>query len=387
MKFTVTRDALLRALRIIAPALARSNIAEKYAGRLRAAESGIAIYLTNLDWDVRCAAPAAVAEQGEIWVVRDLFRSLPWPVLGPDIEFAVRKGTLSIHGAAGTYTTQIQADPGMAEPRIGAKIIATLPGALFGQLIRLGSIAMAGQTEDQTTIRGVWLRTEDTTLVCDAWDGMWLSRASINVTGIPAFRLALPAHAALTLSAAAKLHEAITITTSLDHATVTLEAGDALLTARALAAKIPDTQAATLPANLPIHATVQADLLAQPARLAMPVVGTDHTTRTRLETREDGLHLDLPYAPNHGRFTGFSATVPATIMDAGMDLIWTRQLVACLGPLGATTINLSLGRTRGTWVMAQVGQINFVARLGSVAGPKTRNPLAVEPESATVQVA
>lgn len=90
-----TRD-MIRALRVLAPALSRSNQDRIYACQLVAQRPTVIVRAFNDTWEARSAIPATIDAPGEVWLPGDTLRRLPWGTLGETVRIRRVKAGLEI---------------------------------------------------------------------------------------------------------------------------------------------------------------------------------------------------------------------------------------------------------------------------------------------------
>lgn len=80
-----TRD-MIRALRVLAPALSRGNQDRIYTAQVAAQGSSAVVRSLNDTWEARSAIPATIEAPGEVWLSGDTLRRLPWGTLDDTVR-------------------------------------------------------------------------------------------------------------------------------------------------------------------------------------------------------------------------------------------------------------------------------------------------------------
>lgn len=78
MKLPVQLAALISALRIISPALSRTNPVRMASCAWIGSEGHVTMRAASFDWDVQYTVTADVTTPGEVWMPADVMRALPW---------------------------------------------------------------------------------------------------------------------------------------------------------------------------------------------------------------------------------------------------------------------------------------------------------------------
>lgn len=100
MNLTFTTRDMIRALRVLAPALSRGNQDRIYAAQIVAKGPTAVIRALNDSWEARSAIPATIEMPGEVWLPGDTLRRLPWGTLGETIRMRQIKAGLEIQPRA-----------------------------------------------------------------------------------------------------------------------------------------------------------------------------------------------------------------------------------------------------------------------------------------------
>jgi len=381
MKLTIATRDILRALRVLGPILARTNVNRVYACQLLASGANVIIRTLDNAWETRLAIPATVDTPGHAWIPGDLLRAIPWATLGETVHVQEVKSGLAVTSPAGTYTAGLMSKPKTQGIPQGARAATAIPGPMLAQLLHLGMIATIEQNIDK---RWLLLYGADGTFTADAWNGMWLSRATAVVPTTQPVRCALPLAMALSIAQAAALSETVTILTHPSKAVVTFAAGDSTLTTRIFQPDVADTTIATLPDLGTWSTSLNASELAIAVRHALAVAGTDPTAAIRVHASADTFTVWLAPAPDHGRLAGFTTAVPATNHAPWTERLSGRALLRYLAPLGNTGVQLhQVGQDRGIWVTTTLPGLVFSGRLPAVDPARDTALVADEPAIVT----
>jgi len=364
VKFTVPLAALISALRIISPALSRTNPVRMASCAWIARDGYITMRAASFDWDVQFTVAADVATPGEVWMPADVMRALPWNALtelvlvrGSDREIEIRSGGI-------TYTLPVlEPDSVVAlAPAAGPYIEA--PGSTLGRVLALGASAAhrgLGTASDhgagvpnEPEREGAWLEIGRDQVSVSSTDRTRVAHAAAGATpsGAAGLKTALPVHAAVALARAASQAETATLsrTTREPSPTLTVAAGPATVTVRALASLPPDPTGLTLDTGTaPTRLRGRADALVAGLRAALAVAGTDPYATVQLRARK--AHLAFQVVTLNGRA---SASVPLE-HAVGADteaVLPARALLAALVPLGNIDVTLGLGHPAHTVLIA-----------------------------------
>lgn len=292
-----TRD-MIRALRVLAPALSRSNQGRIYACQLVAQRPTVIVRAFNDTWEARSAIPATIDAPGEVWLPGDTLRRLPWGTLGETVRIRRVKAGLEIQSqspTSETFTAEIMGPAATKGLPQGTRAAVSVSGAVLARLLQLGSIASLGKGAED---RAVLLYTSDGLLAADAWDGTWLSHAAAPVKATRAIRVALPFAAALSIAQAAGQAETVTIFANTEGTTLTLAAGASTLTIRVFAASFPNTTLIPTADTNAWNTDLATASLALAVRHALAVAGTEHAPAVLLEA--DGNSVTFRLAPRAG---------------------------------------------------------------------------------------
>jgi hypothetical protein len=366
MKVTVNQ-AILHAVRVLAPALARSSDAI-YGCQIAARDGHLSLRALSETWDASYTLPATVHEPGTAWIPGPLVRSLPWSALGDTITLHTTASMATISGNGTTYTAALVAHPSLSGLRPGTRLIAQLPGPLLSALLRLGSASCAARGDE----RAVHLASATTELTAYSFDGAWLSRASTQAPASPT-QLAL---SALSVSSAAAGEPEVALLTSPERTVLTLRAGPLALTTRLLAAPTPLPPAAS---GTPTSSTVDARLsplpLLQALKHALAIAGTDPLAALRIDASGSTLSIALEPAPDHGLMAGYRGAIAAEVHRPFTITVSGRSLLRSLAPLASLDTPLELARGRGLALRAAPTALplTFTALI-----PECRGTLALE---------
>ena len=386
MDLTFAARDMIRALRVLAPALSRGNQDRIYAAQIVTRGSGAVVCALNDTWEARSAILATIKVPGEVWLPGDTLRRLPWGTLGETIRMRRVKAGLEIQSQRPTSETFTAETMGPASTKglpHGIKTAATVPGTVLARLLQLGSIATLGKDSDE---RAVLLYTSNGSLVADAWDGTWLSRAAAPVTAAHPIRVVLPFAAALSIAQAAGLAETVTVLVKPEGTTLTLAAGMSTLTTRVFVAQFPDT--AMIPTADPAawSTEVTTASLALAVRHALAVAGTEHAPAVLLEANAGTVTFRLTPTPEHGRLAGYAAAIPATTRAPWTETMSGRVLARYLLSLGEGTLRIQhVGASQGIWLTASLPGLVFSGRLPAYGEPKVTPPLLRQVGSMPVQ--
>jgi hypothetical protein len=351
VKATIELPALLAALRVISPALARTNPVRMAACGWAARDGLITLRAASLDWDAQYAVPAEVAAAGEAWMPADLVRALPWGHFADAVQLRATGRELEIRSGGLAYALPVL-DPDTVTALAPALApCAEAPGSALARTLLLGaSAAHRTQAADDATPpsgdperEGVWLEAGSSRLAVSSTDRVRVATAATAITGEVRFRTALPLHAAVALARAAASADTVTLLRARREPSpvFTVIAGAATVTVRTLAALPPD------PAGVDLDAERAATTLrahggdvVSALRSALAVASTDPHTAVPLRTRRS--HLELAVAGPGGRA---SASVPLR-HAAGPEadtVLPGRALLAALAPLRDAEVTLGLG--------------------------------------------
>jgi DNA polymerase III sliding clamp (beta) subunit (PCNA family) len=376
MNFTFATRDMIRALRVLAPALSRGNQDRIYAAQIVAKGPTVIIRALNDTWEARSAVPATIEAPGEVWLPGDTLRRLPWGTLGETVRMRRARAKIEVLSqgpTSETFTAETMNPPATKGLPQGTKAAASVPGTVLARLLRLGSIATLGKDAEE---HAVFLYTSGAVLTADAWDGTWLSRAAAPTKATHPIRVALPPAAALSIAQAAGMAETVTILANPEGTTLTLAAGTSTLTTRVFAAKFPDTTLIpTADANAWDTEAATASL-ALAVRHALAVAGTEHAPAVTLEADSKTLTFRLDPAPEHGRLAGYTAAIPATTRAPWTERMSGRALARYLLSLGEGTLRIQhVGTGAGVWLTAGLPGLAFSGRLPAYGEPKVTPPL------------
>jgi hypothetical protein len=362
VKATIELPALLAALRVISPALARTNPVRMAACGWTARDGLITLRAASLDWDAQYAVPAEVAAAGEAWMPADLVRALPWGHFADAVQLRATGRELEIRSGGLAYALPVL-DPDTVTALAPALApCAEAPGSALARTLLLGaSAAHRTQAADDTTPpsgdperEGAWLEVGSGRLTVSSTDRVRIATATTAITGDARFRAALPIHAAATLARAAAQADTATLlrTKREPSPALTVTAGPATVTVRALASLPPDPTGLDLnAAAAPTRVRGRADTLAAGLRAALAVAGTDPYAVVHLRSRM--AHLTFHVAAQGGRASASVALEHVSGADAGA-VLPARALLATLAPLGDAEVTLGLGHPAHPVLVAAV---------------------------------
>jgi len=378
MKATIEISALLSALRVIGPALARTNSFRNASCSLSAADDRVIIRAASLDWDAEYVLPAQVAVAGTVWLPPDLVRALPFGLFVEPIEVRAGARLLEIRSGSIAYTLPRLEPDSVASLSKGLVRCADACGSTLTRILLLGASAAhqpsGGGTDDLGTDRperdGAWLEIDRERVTVSSTDRTRVASASTAATSVADFRAALPIHAVLALARAAAQAETATLLRAKRDPSpaLAIAAGPATVTVRTLSALPPDPTALDL--EIPHTATtvrVAADRITTGLRAALAIAGTDPHAIVQLHGRR--AHLDIHVTAGANRASATVALDHASGPEADVTL-HARPLVAVLAPLGTAEVTLGL---RGPG-----GPVSIAATEGSV---RYRGLLAVTVDS------
>jgi len=368
MQVTIQLPALLKALRIVAPALSRTNPIRTASCAWTATDDHVTLRATSLDWDVQYVMEAEVAVPGEAWMPANLVRALPWGrfveparVRSSGCEIEVRSGDIA-------YTLPLQ-EPGTTTALAPALVAcAEATGSTFARAVLLGVSAahlnpaaeLEGTSAGEAEREGVWLEIDRDRITVSSTDRTRIAHATTPATASARLRSALPVHAALALARAAGQAATAKLSRNRRDASpsLTLTAGPATVTVRALAVTPPDPARHGLEVDRrSTRLRGPADRLAAGLRAALAVAGTDPYATVQLRTRR--AHLVFQVASDNGRASVSVALdhVAGSDMDVALP---ARGLLAALAPMGAMEVTLSLdGAGASVFIAAEDGAVSY----------------------------
>jgi len=368
MQITIQLPALLNALRVIGPALSRTNPIRTASCAWTATGDHVTLRATSLDWDVQYTMEAEVAVPGEAWMPANLVRALPWGrfvqparVRSSGREIEVRSGDIA-------YTLPLQ-EPGTATALAPALVpCAEAPGSALARAVLLGVSAahltpaaeLEGTSAGEAEREGAWLEIDRDRITVSSTDRTRIAHATTPAAASARLRSALPVHAALALARAVGQADTAKLSRSRGDAspTLTLTAGPATVTVRALAVTPPDPARHGLEADRrSTRLRGPADRLTAGLRAALAVAGTDPYATVQLRTRR--AHLVFQVASDNGRAAVSVALDHAAGSDTDVALP-ARALLAALAPLGGVEVTLSLdGAGASVLIAAEDGAVSY----------------------------
>jgi DNA polymerase III sliding clamp (beta) subunit (PCNA family) len=385
MRATTTRQSLLSALQVLAPALSRSNPYGSQVCLISASEETLSLRAHSLEWDATCSLPCGAAIPGRATVPAAFLTSLPWAALGDTVSISASETAVSIASGMAEYTVPM---PQAAFPDIpgGARHIASVPGRDLADALLLGcacsrplssSILPHGHTPSEDDRDGVWLSIADGVLTIRSTDKTRASFASLPAPSTTALSAALPTHSALSAAKAARQADTVRILAPKGDrpSVVVLEAGPASIAVRALSLLPPDPEPLLGRAGAPC-ASASAQDLASALRAASAVAGTTPLVPVTLSLSGRELSVETALPSGSARCRVPLADGQAAPQTATAN---ARALLSLAAPLGEAQISLSLGPGPIT-LRASVRGISytaFLAPLAPAAGaerPEPREP-------------
>ena len=186
MQITIQLPALLNALRVIGPALSRTNPIRTASCAWTAANDHVILRATSLDWDVQYAMEAEVAVPGEAWIPANLVRALPW---GRFVEPArVRSSGREIEVRSGdiAYTLPLQ-EPATTTALAPALVpCAEASGSTLARAVLLGVSAahlsptaeLEGTSTCEAEREGAWLEIDRDRITISSTDRTRIAHAT-----------------------------------------------------------------------------------------------------------------------------------------------------------------------------------------------------------------
>jgi hypothetical protein len=254
MRATIEPRHALQALRVLAPALSRSNPAVAPSCGLAAARDRLTLRATGLEWDVQHAIPAEVDEPGDAWIPAALARALPWGQLSPAITIQTAAGGLEIRAGSLGYTLPLVPPAAVSAISPGASPLAEAHGPTLASVLLLGASAARGTAAapgddgDRAAAGaadrdGVWVEISHALLRVSSTDRARVAAAAMSIANGCEAAAAVPTHAAVALARAAALADRVQLLRAADRRqspVLTAAAGPAAVTVRTLAQLPPD---------------------------------------------------------------------------------------------------------------------------------------------------
>ena len=393
MKITVTVNNLLSALRVLATAWSRSNLAGAPACAWIAQADTLTLRAASLEWDAQYTMPATTNEPGTAWIPAALMRALPWGQLGPAFEVHATQTILRVRSGALSYDL-----PLLNRERVGAIIPGTIPctradGPALSRALLLGSIAArplaTGSTAEPAEAasrgldrEGLWIELSPGRLEASSTDRVQVTHAAIPVTTDSSMRFAIPTHAALAIARSAALAPSAELHCSPGQPTrtLTLVAGAAAITMRTLAQFPPDPRLAPWREAGPTL-RCGANVLTEALRATCTIGGTDPRVLVTLRSHKSRLYLTVAAQSAaaaatvdlaRGEWHDTAVTVPA------------RALLATLAPLRETEVKLHLGDGDSpVQITAQTDPVEYRAIIAPIAPEPARTPTAAQAAGST----
>ncbi|GEM_PF-3475923 len=302
MRATIETRRALQALRVLAPALSRSNPAAAPACGWAAAHDALTLRAAGLEWDVQYTIPAEVAEPGDAWVPAALVRALPWGQLAPAIAVRAAAGGLELRAGSLGYTLPLLPPMTVAAVAPGASPLAAARGAALASALLLGASAARGAAAapgpdgERAPVPapdrdGVWVEIARASLRVSSTDRARAALAAIPIEDGREAAAAVPTHAAAALARAAALAERVRLYRAADRRqspVLTAAAGPATVTVRTLAQLPPDPRGIAWDRQGPAVRCRAQDLRAA-LRAALAIAGTDPAAAAELRQRRGHL--------------------------------------------------------------------------------------------------
>jgi hypothetical protein len=141
MHVTVSTASLLDALRVLAPALSRSNILHTASCAWTATRAQLALRASTLDWDAQTTLATETREEGIAWIPADIFRSLPWGRFPSTLTVRSGSTEAEIRGEGIAYIIALLPSAATAALPPATAPCARIPGPVLGRLLVVGSAA------------------------------------------------------------------------------------------------------------------------------------------------------------------------------------------------------------------------------------------------------
>jgi hypothetical protein len=382
MHVTVSTASLLDALRVLAPALSRSNILRTASCAWTATRGQLTLRASSLDWDAQTTLEAETRKEGTAWIPADIIRSLPWGRFPSSLTVRSGSAEAEIRGEGIAYSIALLPPSTAAALPPATAPCARIPGSVLGRLLIVGSAAsrpLGTPREDDAADpdhgtatprrEAAWLDISRSAITVSGTDRARVTRATAPADTSASVRAALPLHALLTLARASSRADLATILRPRqgdDTSRITVRAGAATLTARTLAALPPDPSGVDLaPGSRRATARLRASALAAALRAALAVAGTEPHPTASLATGPDRLEVRI-----HGTLGRAAASAPAeAVSEPGIAVaVSARALLATIALLGDAP--LTLGLDPHAAFAAEDGPITAAGLVATVAAPE-----------------